>query len=416
MDMDFNRIFSAFSAVAGKQSLTEAEKSDKPWTDKSGKQHPGTAVKGDKYTGKEADAGEPGRKSSDKESKYKKTPVPDEIDEGKKPDFLDIDKDGDKKEPMKKAAADKKKGVKESTLAELIARMDSIIESAEQVDEDDVEEGNEFSGELAKAKAAGKEEFEVDGKKYQVKEADDRAAAKVKDREWTDKSGKKNPAREVQGWQSQKGDKEANKEKKATFKESDCGMMGSMGGEMPGETDSGMSVNTSIDTRTGRKTVSISADGESADQLMQMLKLAGMGGLGGAAQGDVDGDGDHDMADHAAEMGRGEVKVVSVPLAHAEGGYKGAEEEVEETYSNEPNPQTQGIDTQLRQGTDLNKEKTMHKHSYRQGDNPMAMREADELARLEAELFEQLDSIKVKKPTAKYGNAFKKQMAVKKVK
>jgi hypothetical protein len=27
-----------------------------------------------------------------------------------KPDFLDIDKDGDKKEPMKKAAADKKKG------------------------------------------------------------------------------------------------------------------------------------------------------------------------------------------------------------------------------------------------------------------------------------------------------------------
>jgi hypothetical protein len=28
---------------------------------------------------------------------------------GKKPDFLDMDKDGDKKEPMKKAVADKKK-------------------------------------------------------------------------------------------------------------------------------------------------------------------------------------------------------------------------------------------------------------------------------------------------------------------
>ncbi len=37
------------------------------------------------------------------------------MSEGKKPDFLDLDKDGDKKEPMKKAAADKKKQkVKES--------------------------------------------------------------------------------------------------------------------------------------------------------------------------------------------------------------------------------------------------------------------------------------------------------------
>jgi hypothetical protein len=39
-------------------------------------------------------------------------------------------------------------------------------------DEDDVEEGNEFSGELAKAKAQHKDEFEVDGKTYPVKEAD----------------------------------------------------------------------------------------------------------------------------------------------------------------------------------------------------------------------------------------------------
>ena len=34
----------------------------------------------------------------------------------------------------------------------------------------DVDEGNEFSGELAKAKASHKDEFEVDGKKYKVKE------------------------------------------------------------------------------------------------------------------------------------------------------------------------------------------------------------------------------------------------------
>ena len=52
--------------------------------------------------------------------KYPKSKAPayarvKEISEGKKPDFLDLDKDGNKKEPMKKAAADKnKKKVKES--------------------------------------------------------------------------------------------------------------------------------------------------------------------------------------------------------------------------------------------------------------------------------------------------------------
>ena len=38
------------------------------------------------------------------------------------------------------------------------------------VNEDDVDEGNEFSGALAQAKRDGKDEFEVDGKVYQVKE------------------------------------------------------------------------------------------------------------------------------------------------------------------------------------------------------------------------------------------------------
>ena len=41
-----------------------------------------------------------------------------------------------------------------------------------RLEEDDMEEGNKFSGELAKAKAEHKKEFEVDGKEYQVKESD----------------------------------------------------------------------------------------------------------------------------------------------------------------------------------------------------------------------------------------------------
>jgi hypothetical protein len=40
-----------------------------------------------------------------------------------------------------------------------------------EVDEEEMEEGNEFSGELAKAKKAGKKTFKVDGKTYPVKES-----------------------------------------------------------------------------------------------------------------------------------------------------------------------------------------------------------------------------------------------------
>lgn len=81
-----------------------------------------------------------------------------DIEEAAKPDFADIDGDGDKKETMKKAAKDKKEKEK--------------VDEA-RVEEDDVKEGNAFSKALADAKKAGKEEFEVDGKKYKVNESED---------------------------------------------------------------------------------------------------------------------------------------------------------------------------------------------------------------------------------------------------
>ncbi len=43
-----------------------------------------------------------------------------------------------------------------------------------QLEEDEATEGNAFTGELAKAKAAGKDSFEVDGKEYKVNEAEDK--------------------------------------------------------------------------------------------------------------------------------------------------------------------------------------------------------------------------------------------------
>jgi hypothetical protein len=396
--MDFSKLLSKLSVIEGKQSLTEAEKTDKPWTDMSGKKHSGTAVKGDKYTGKEAEAGEQGRKSYGNSSQYKKYAVPDPIEEGKKPDFLDMDKDGDKDEPMKKAVADKKKAspgemedVKES-IASVIRKLDAISEGGKP-DFLDMDKDGDKKEPMKKALK--------DKEKDKVEEASEK-----KETTWTDKSGKKHPATQVKG--DKYTGKEAEKEDKKKVKESqlgECGetmsggsMMGS--GPMESQDDSGMSINTNINTRDGRKTVSITADGAAADELMQMLKLAGMDGMGSRnAMGDVDGDGDHDMSDHAQEMGDGQVEIELVPLAHQGGFEQGGEkeEEVEEEYSNEPNPQTQGVETQMRQGTDLHKEKQMVKHNYRGGDNPMAMKEANELAALEAQLMEELESIKVKR-------------------
>jgi hypothetical protein len=62
---------STYVAEAKKKAEAEekvdeaAEKTDKPWTDKSGKKHPGMAVKGDKYKGDEADKEEKKDKKKD---------------------------------------------------------------------------------------------------------------------------------------------------------------------------------------------------------------------------------------------------------------------------------------------------------------------------------------------------------------
>jgi hypothetical protein len=125
---------------------------------------------------------------------------------GSKPDFPDIDNDGDRTEPISKAA----KEMDEASYSAKAARAGKdigkpgkqfakIAKSAgerygskergekvagavlaklrakESIDEADMEEGNEFSGELAKARASGAKEFKVDGKSYKVtKEQDEK--------------------------------------------------------------------------------------------------------------------------------------------------------------------------------------------------------------------------------------------------
>jgi hypothetical protein len=52
---------------------------------------------------------------------------------GKKPDFLDMDKDGDKKEPMKKAVADKKKGAAPKKGVNPFAKKKAVKESEDKL-------------------------------------------------------------------------------------------------------------------------------------------------------------------------------------------------------------------------------------------------------------------------------------------
>jgi len=111
----------------------DAKKTTSTWTDKSGKKHPATKVQGhasrkaDKDADKETkdtmkkEGVEPEFKSKfmkmveakKKEKADAKTKKMDEakkdkkMEEGAKPDFLDLDKDGNKKEPMKSAAKSK---------------------------------------------------------------------------------------------------------------------------------------------------------------------------------------------------------------------------------------------------------------------------------------------------------------------
>lgn len=83
-----------------KEDTGKFDKKDTTWTDKSGKKHPAQRVT---------------RKTDQLATGSEDQPVKKKVKEAAKPDFLDLDKDGNKKEPMKGAAKSKKK-IKESTL------------------------------------------------------------------------------------------------------------------------------------------------------------------------------------------------------------------------------------------------------------------------------------------------------------
>jgi hypothetical protein len=129
-----------------------------------------------------------------------------------------------------------------------------------------------------------------------------------------------------------------------------------------GEQDS-MNVSTNMSS-DGKKSINISAQGDRADALLQMLKMAGMR-----------------PHDNDNSMGMTEPEVIMI-------GGAPQEEMMDEEYANEPEEEYQTIDSIIHQGDDLNREKEQHPVAGFTGDNPMA----EEIS-LDEELQSLLDSV-----------------------
>ena len=132
-----------------------------------------------------------------------------------------------------------------------------------------------------------------------------------------------------------------------------------------------MNISGSMDTKTGRKTLTVTADGEAAEELAQMLKMAGV--VGGH---------EHEEAPVAQAV----PKIVAI--GHQHGDMMG------EAFSNEPNQNYANGDELLDQGQDLNRKKKQHADKPKAGDNPIATKES---LQLEARLAKLYDSIKIRK-------------------
>jgi hypothetical protein len=105
-----------------------------------------------------------------------------------------------------------------------------------RVDDEEMEEGNEFSGELAKAKAAHKDSFEVDGKTYPVKES-----------------------------------------KSAVDELAECYDMAYQQAQAEPEQQGRMTVSANTSTE-GTRSLTVNAEGDMADELAQLLSLSGLAG------------------------------------------------------------------------------------------------------------------------------------------
>jgi hypothetical protein len=148
------------------------------------------------------------------------------------------------------------------------------------------------------------------------------------------------------------GDKEEPMKKALKDKEKvdECDMSPMANGiTADGGQDSGMSVSTSVDTRTGRKTINISADGETAEQIAQILKMAGL-----ASHQEV----------HAQPQPQAQVVAIG------------------EEFANKPEAEYKDADAIFTQGGDLNKKKKQDPKTANKAANPLKEEDNEIVERL----------------------------------
>ena len=152
----------------------------------------------------------------------------------------------------------------------------------------------------------------------------------------------------------------------------ECGI--AMGANEMEQQQGNMSVNTNMST-DGTKTVSITANGDAADELMQMLKIAGLGG------------------------GEAHAKLaIAVPASGED--IEVAEADGEAEYANVPHEEYEPVDTIIHQGDDMNREKKQFANKPKAGDNPMATpayEDVDPRASFGRDLMAEYQALKLRK-------------------
>lgn len=130
----------------------------------------------------------------------------------------------------------------------------------------------------------------------------------------------------------------------------ECGMtdgsqspMAAMAQEME-KSEGRLNISSNFDSESGRKSLTITAEGDRAEELAQLLKLSGM--MSGES--------------HRQEIG--------------------------ESYANEPNPKMMSLDQMLNSGNDLHKEKNSYAKAE-DGDNPRAVKKDKVKESLEQRLW-----------------------------
>jgi hypothetical protein len=132
--------------------------------------------------------------------------------------------------------------------------------------------------------------------------------------------------------------------------------------------------------------LAVQADGDEAMALLNILQLSGQKPIE-PAEPEV-------AVAMAAPTDIADGDVVEIPPS-APGEQDSQEFSVDEadrdpSYANTPDEETCGMDAAIPSGNDLNRPKTMTKHGYHQGDNPLAM---EDVAKLEGKLSKMFESM-----------------------